>query len=168
MITEKFEKVVITSRNDQMALEGLTWERVSMLPNGVDHEYFHPLDLPEQPDTVVLSGKISYYANAAAAKHFYKNVFPIMREKKPHVHLNIVGADPPASIRKLEADPGVTVTGYVEDIRPYIAQAAVAVCPITVGVGIQNKALESMAMKLTNSARCAAMRTWSSAKTESD
>lgn len=194
MITERFEKVVITSRHDQRALEELLWKRVrhrlrlkempmrppetpkeidewrvtrqlieaaqderlaaltpvgghvSVLPNGVDHEYFAPTDVPEDPETVVFSGKMSYYANVEAVKHFYENILPRIKVVNPRVKFTIVGAEPPPSIRKLAEDPNVTVTGYVDDIRPYIARAAVAVCPITVGVGIQNKVLEAMAM----------------------
>jgi polysaccharide biosynthesis protein PslH len=194
MITQRFDQVVITSRHDQLALEGLIWDRVrkrigleeiplsppetpqeledwrvtrqlvelaqdqrlaalqpqgarvTVLPNGVDHEYFAPMDVPQEPETIVFSGKMSYYANAAAVKHFYENILPIVRRARPNVQFVIVGADPPADIRNLASDPNVTVTGYVEDIRPYIASAAVAVCPVTVGVGIQNKVLEAMSM----------------------
>lgn len=121
-------------------------QQVSVLPNGVDSEYFHPLDLPEKPDTIVFSGKMSYYANEAAVLHFYNSIFPLIRAKKPETKFTIVGSDPPASIKKLASDPHVEVTGYVEDIRPFIAGAAVAICPITVGAGIQNKVLEAMSM----------------------
>ncbi|HPP74156.1 MAG TPA: glycosyltransferase [Armatimonadota bacterium] len=194
MISERFDKIVITSAHDQKALDGLLWDRirkrvklkemparppetpeeleewrvtrqlaelsqdsrlaalmpqggrVSVVPNGVDHEYFSPMDIPEEPDSIVFSGKMSYYANEAAVLHFYENIFPIVKAHRPKVRFNIVGADPPPAIRKLADDPSVTVTGYVDDIRPYIAKAAVAVSPITVGVGIQNKVLEAMSM----------------------
>jgi glycosyltransferase involved in cell wall biosynthesis len=89
---------------------------------------------------------MSYCANTTAVKHFYDNIFPIVRAKRPEARFVIVGADPPSSVRKLAEDPSVTVTGYVDDIRPYLAKASVAVCPMTVGVGIQNKVLEAMAM----------------------
>jgi glycosyltransferase involved in cell wall biosynthesis len=194
MISERFEKIVITSKHDRTALENLLWDRickriklrempampletpeeteewrvtrqlievsqderlaalmpqgrrVSILPNGVDHEYFKSIRVPEVPETIVFSGKMSYSANITAVKHFYENVLPLIRAERPEVKFVIVGADPPTSIRKLADDPNVTVTGYVDDIRPFIARAAVAVCPITVGVGIQNKVLEAMAM----------------------
>lgn len=194
MISERFEKVVITSQGDRQALEGLLWERirkrlkitdmparppetpreieewrttrelielsqdqrlealmpqggrVSVLPNGVDHQYFSPMDTPEEPETIVFSGKMSYYANAVAVKHFYENIYPYVKAARPKVKFLIVGADPPSNIQKLAEDPSVKVTGYVDDIRPYIARSAVAICPITVGVGIQNKVLEAMSM----------------------
>jgi glycosyltransferase involved in cell wall biosynthesis len=120
--------------------------QVSVVPNGVDFGYFHPVDRAPEPDTIVFTGKMSYYANAIAAKHFYDKVFPLVKARRPGAKLRIVGYKPPSSIRKLESDPSVTVTGYVDDIRPHIAAGAVSVCPISVGVGIQNKVLEAMAM----------------------
>jgi glycosyltransferase involved in cell wall biosynthesis len=81
-----------------------------------------------------------------AVHHFWDEIMPRVRAKRPKARLKIVGADPPASILKLRDHPGVEVTGYVDDIRPHIASATVAVCPIGVGVGIQNKLLEAMAM----------------------
>lgn len=194
MISEKFEKVVITSHSDRQALESLLWERirkrlnlrempvqppqtpkemedwritrqiiemsqdqrlealmpqggrVSVLPNGVDHQYFAPMDVPEDPENIVFSGKMSYYANVAAVKHFYDNIYPLVKSARPKVKFIIAGADPPPNIQKLAEDPSVTVTGYVDDIRPYIARSAVSISPITVGVGIQNKVLEAMSM----------------------
>jgi len=120
--------------------------QVSVVPNGVDFGYFHPLDQSPEPDTIVFTGKMSYYANAVAVKHFYDKVFPIIKARRPGAKLRVVGYKPPSSIRKLATDPDVTVTGYVDDIRPHVAAAAVSVCPISVGVGIQNKILEAMAM----------------------
>ncbi|MDO8682418.1 MAG: glycosyltransferase [Armatimonadota bacterium] len=120
--------------------------QVTVVPNGVDFERFQPMDGEPDPDTIVFSGKMSYYANACAVKQFYERVYPLVKAKKPKVKFRIVGYNPPANIRKLAADPSVTVTGYVDDIRPYIASSSVAVCPISVGVGIQNKVLEAMAM----------------------
>lgn len=121
-------------------------QQVTVLPNGVDYGYFHPLEVPEKPNTVVFSGKMSYYPNEAAVNHFYHKILPLIREKMPEITFTIVGADPPGSIKRLADDHNVCVTGYVEDIRPYLAEASVAVCPIRVGAGIQNKVLEAMAM----------------------
>lgn len=120
--------------------------QVSVIPNGVDFDYFKPLGRKPDPDTIIFSGKMSYYANAAAVKQFHERVYPIIKAKRPKTKLRIVGYNPPNSIRKLASDPSITVTGFVEDLRQHIEDSAVAVCPLSVGVGIQNKVLEAMAM----------------------
>jgi glycosyltransferase involved in cell wall biosynthesis len=71
---------------------------------------------------------------------------PLVWQKQPNAHLQIVGKDPAPVIQMLGAAPNITVTGYVPDLRPYLAQAAVAVSTVRYGVGIQNKVLEAMAM----------------------
>lgn len=119
---------------------------VTVVRNGVDTAHFRPWDGPVEPDTIVFSGKMSYFANVSSALHFYREVFPHIRARRPAAKLKIVGSSPPDSVKRLESDPAVTVTGYVEDMRDHIGAAAVVVCPMTVGVGIQNKMLEAMAM----------------------
>jgi glycosyltransferase involved in cell wall biosynthesis len=81
-----------------------------------------------------------------AVMDFYHDVFPRIRRKNPQARFKIVGSDPPDAIRRLQDDPGVVVTGYVPDIRPHLASAGVIVCPLRIGVGIQNKMLEAMSM----------------------
>lgn len=120
--------------------------QVSVVPNGVDFDHFHTTNKTPNPDTIVFTGKMSYYANALAVKQFHEKIYPLIKARRPNVKFRVVGYKPPSGIRKLTSDPSVTVTGYVEDIRPHIASSSVAVCPISVGVGIQNKALEAMAM----------------------
>lgn len=119
---------------------------VTVVRNGVDTQHFQPADHKIESDTIVFSGKMSYFANTSSVLHFYREVFPRIRARRPNARLKIVGSSPPDSVRRLESDPAVTVTGYVEDMREHIGSAAVVVCPMTVGVGIQNKMLEAMAM----------------------
>lgn len=114
-----------------------------VLPNGVDLTYFYPANLPRRPE-VVFSGKMSYHANVTAALYLLDEVMPWVWRSRPDVHLTIVGSRPPRSIRA-RAGERVAVTGYVEDVRPFLQQAAVAVAPMPYGAGIQNKVLEAMA-----------------------
>ena len=120
--------------------------RVAVVRNGVDSEYFRPTPAQVQPAGIVFVGKMSYFANASAALRFYREVFPYIRRRRPDAVFRIVGSDPPDAVRRLAADPAVEVTGYVPDVRPHLASSAVVICPIKVGVGIQNKVLEAMAM----------------------
>jgi glycosyltransferase involved in cell wall biosynthesis len=120
-------------------------ELVSVVPNGVDTEYFQPINVPVQKGSIVFSGRMAYFANSDAALYFHDKVFPLVKAMVNNACFKIVGSDPPPFIRKL-AGKQVEVTGYVADIRPYLASAEVVVCPLNAGVGIQNKVLEAMAM----------------------
>ena len=99
-----------------------------------------------EPPLLVLSGKMSYHANIAAALYFASEVLPRIWRVEPAVRFRIVGKDPPEVIRQLAADERIEVTGEVDDMRPHIAEADVAVCPVRYAVGVQNKVLEAMAI----------------------
>ncbi len=117
-----------------------------MLPNGVDLDYFHPNPaVQREPATVVFSGKMSYHANIAMAKFLVSEIMPRVWESHPETCLYIVGKDPPGDVRGFEKDARITVTGTVEDIRPYLWRATVSIVPLLYGAGIQNKILEAMA-----------------------
>jgi glycosyltransferase involved in cell wall biosynthesis len=77
-----------------------------------------------------------------------QTIMPIVRAEWPTARLRIVGADPSPSVRRLAASPWVTVTGFVDDVRPHLEAAAVFACPLRFGAGIQNKVLEAMAMEV--------------------
>ncbi|MBI5652427.1 MAG: glycosyltransferase [Chloroflexi bacterium] len=150
----QFDRVVVTSPVDQLALEQLALRAngsastIKVVPNGVDLSFFAPRDQAREAATIVFSGKMSYHANVTAALYLLDEIMPLIWAHRPSVRVQIVGKDPPASIRQLAArfPNQVTVTGTVPDIRPYLAHATVAVSPMKYGAGIQNKVLEAMAM----------------------
>jgi sugar transferase (PEP-CTERM/EpsH1 system associated) len=146
----QFDRVIVTSQADKEAFINLTtsptnnWP-LSVLPNGVDLDYFSPGgDDQREPATLVISGKMSYHANVSMAMHLYQSILPLIWEHEREVKLWIVGKDPPPEIREIGKHPAITVTGTVDDIRPYLRRATVAVAPLTYGAGIQNKVLEAM------------------------
>jgi polysaccharide biosynthesis protein PslH len=147
-LTERFNHVAVTSAIDAQSLVdlGCDSERVTVVPNGVDLEYFQPQLTERDPRRLVFTGKMSYHANVAAAKDLAEQVMPLVWARQPDVQLQIVGKDPSPAVRALAAHPNVTVTGSVPDLRPYLAQASLAVSTMRYGVGIQNKVLEAMAM----------------------
>ncbi|MFN2294055.1 MAG: glycosyltransferase [Candidatus Promineifilaceae bacterium] len=119
---------------------------ITVVPNGVDLEYFKPdPSITREPASLVVSGKMSYHANIAMVIHLVKDIMPKVWNQRPETRLVIVGKDPSKEIRVLAKNPQVTVTGTVDDIRPYLQRATVAVSPTTYGAGIQNKVLEAMA-----------------------
>jgi sugar transferase (PEP-CTERM/EpsH1 system associated) len=146
-----FDRTLVTSRLDleayyQVLPDPNDREKIEILPNGVDLEYFTPLPGTQRdPATLVISGKMSYHANISMTNHLVEHIMPYIWEKRPDVKLWIVGKDPPQEIRQLSERPEVTVTGFVADLRPYLQSATVALAPLTYGAGIQNKVLEAMA-----------------------
>jgi sugar transferase (PEP-CTERM/EpsH1 system associated) len=147
-LTRRFQEVIVTSAADrQMLLDlGCSEDRVTVVPNGVDLEYFEPQQLERDHLKLVFTGKMSYHANVAAVKDLVELIMPKVWAKQPDVQLAIVGKDPSPAVQALAAHPGVTVTGSVPDLRPYLARAAIAVSTVRYGVGVQNKVLEAMAM----------------------
>ncbi len=145
-----FDRVLVTSQADRQALINLALTseqpRIEVLPNGVDLTRFQPGNHQErEPDTIVVSGKMSYHANISMVLYMVEEIMPRVWTEKPQARLVVVGKDPPERIRALSGDARINVTGYVADIRPYLQKAAVAAAPLTYGAGIQNKVLEAMA-----------------------
>jgi sugar transferase (PEP-CTERM/EpsH1 system associated) len=147
-LTQRFEQVAVTSEIDrQFLIElGSNAEQITVVPNGVDLDYFQPTGQSPDPDQLIFTGKMSYHANIAAVEDLVNDIMPLVWAKRPNAKLQIVGKDPSPAILEMAQNPKITVTGFVPDIRPYLAQAAIAVSTVRYGVGIQNKVLEAMAM----------------------
>ena len=133
------------------ALAPGTAGRVFAVQNGVDLEYFHPghafpSPYPDTAPRVVFTGHMDYPPNAEAAVWFAGQVMPLLRAAHPALGFVVVGANPTLAVQALAALPDVVVTGRVADVRPYVAHADVAVAPLRIARGIQNKVLEAMAM----------------------
>ncbi len=150
-LLHQFDQVVITSPVDKQALASLspdpaTAAPITVIGHGADVDYFTPDPATlREPATLVISGKMSYHANISMTLHLAHHIMPLVWEKRPDVKLWVVGKDPSPEIRALEQHSAVTVTGTVEDMRPYLRRATAAVTPVTYGAGIQNKVLEAMA-----------------------
>jgi len=91
-------------------------------------------------------GTMDYFPNQECMFRFVATTLPLVRARRPAAKLLIVGADPSPAVRKLGEIPGVTVTGSVPDVRPYVRTAAMMVAPLAIARGTQNKILEAMAM----------------------
>ena len=137
------------SRFRQLAPE--VADRVVAMENGVDLDRFSPGGTYAWPfgdagPCLVFTGNMDYWPNADAVIWFANNVMALLRTRVPALRFWVVGANPGEAVRALGSLPGVHVTGRVEDVRPYVAHAAVIVCPLRIARGIQNKVLEGMAM----------------------
>jgi sugar transferase (PEP-CTERM/EpsH1 system associated) len=125
--------------------------RAVAVENGVDLARFSPASSYDWPfgeagPCLVFTGNMDYWPNADAVIWFANEVMPILRERVPGIRFWIVGANPIGDVKALTSLQGVHVTGRVEDVRAYVAHAAVIVCPLRIARGIQNKVLEGMAM----------------------
>ncbi len=144
-----FKSVAVVSEVDrQYLLRRLPGLKIAVVTNGVDTEYFMP-----QPDreaaepTILFRGVMNFFPNHDAALYFYKEIFPKIRVRQPGARFIAAGKNPDPMWRRLaQNDPGLRVTGYVEDMREIMAQAWVVACPMRAASGIQNKVLEPMAM----------------------
>ena len=126
-------------------------DRVCFIDNGVDFAYFSPGRKYKNPyegqsDVLVFTGAMDYWANVDAVRWFALEIFPQVRQSSPSAQFVIVGTRPTRDVLQLASLPGVSVTGAVADIRPYLAHACAAVAPLRVARGVQNKVLEAMAM----------------------
>ena len=146
------DRAVAVSQADADALKQLVPElRPFVVPNGVDTAFYAPDAVPRtgwsSNDTLVFTGKMNFRPNVDAVRWFCHEILPRIRAARPETTFAIVGRDPSPAVQKLAHLPGVRVTGYVEDVRPYIAGAAVYVVPLRIGGGTRLKVLEAMAME---------------------
>ena len=145
-LARRFDLCTATTRAEWETLESYdTGVATDWFPNGVDAEYFAPSAAHYDEDRLVFVGRMDYYPNQECMQWFCASVLPRLRQRRPRTQLVIVGADPPRAMRKLGEIPGVTVTGSVPDVRPFLHEAAVMVAPLRIARGTQNKILEGMA-----------------------
>jgi sugar transferase (PEP-CTERM/EpsH1 system associated) len=118
---------------------------VHAVTNGVDLEYFAPLSAPEE-QACVFVGALDYKPNVEGIGWFCREVWPTIQQPRPGAKLYVVGRKPTPAVRRLAGLPGVEVVGGVPDVRPHVARSAVAVVPLRIARGVQNKLLEALAM----------------------
>jgi len=127
------------------ALAGSTAVRV--VENGVDLVYYEAGDSPSDSQELVFTGSMDWRPNQDAVTYFIRDIFPLLRSKYPSLAVSFVGRNPPPEIMALDRISGVTVTGTVDDVRPYIRRAAVYIVPLRIGGGSRLKILEALAMR---------------------
>ena len=144
----QLDRVVVVSHADGEALEELVpGLQSAVVPNGVDTTYYSPADGERETDTtLIFTGKMDFRPNVDAVLWFGQEVLPLIREEIPGVRFDVVGRNPHPRLRHLGEESYITLTGYVDDVRPYIAQAGVYMVPLRVGGGTRLKVLEAMSM----------------------
>ena len=146
-LARRFDLCTCTTRAEWQTLEDYaTGVATDWFPNGVDSEFFKPDGKEYDPDAISFIGRMDYYPNQHCMLEFCRTSLPLIQQHRPNAKLYIVGADPSQEIWALDKLPGVTVTGSVDDVRPYIQRTAAMVAPLAIARGTQNKVLEAMAM----------------------
>jgi len=144
----RFDRCTVTSPGEKDEYHTLDVSTpCTLIPNGVDTSYFsiNRRASGTRPSIVFL-GRMDYFPNIDGVYYFAQRILPLIHKEMPHVELRIVGSNPVRKIRNLANLPGVMVTGHVPDVRSYIHDGAVAIAPLRIARGTQNKILECMAM----------------------
>ncbi len=146
----RFPCSLVVSEVDRQHLlaHGAEPDRLMTLPVGVQEHVVHRAAYtgPEE-NAIVFLGKMSYHPNQDAVLHFAREVFPRLREQVRDLTFYVVGGAPPREVQALATQPGIVVTGFVEDPYHYLERAKAVIAPIRFGAGIQNKVLEGMALR---------------------
>jgi sugar transferase (PEP-CTERM/EpsH1 system associated) len=145
------DHVLAVSENDQSVFSKMIDpSRISVIPTGVDVEYFRPSNDQEEPNTIVFSGAMDWMPNEDAITFFIKTILPRIRQDIPNASLCVVGRNPSRGLRNLgTTELGIEITGTVDYIRPFVHRAAIYVVPLRIGGGTRLKIFEAMAMGKT-------------------
>jgi len=146
-VCNRQDALFVTSKRDKGLLESaVPGIPKIVIPNGVDMSYFTPTGQAAEPASLVFTGLMSYLANSDGMLYFLDHIFPLIEQQVPNAKVYIVGGHPPKKLRERASDR-VIVTGYVEDVRPYVWRSSVYVVPLRMGGGTRLKILEAMAMR---------------------
>ena len=141
------EKCVVLSDEDRAEYRRICpGADVTTVPNGADVEYWTPRDNISEPGSILYFGNLSWPPQADAAIYFHDKILPLIRRQVPDAKFYIVGQNPPESLKALASDR-VIVTGFVPDMRDYIARATVVVMPLRAGAGTKHRVFQALCMK---------------------
>ena len=143
-----FRHHTIISDQDRQLIPHANRERITIVPNGIALDYFQPQPLAPKTHDLLFCGNMGYHPNVDAACWLAEEILPLVQQRHPGASLLVAGTSPAPRVQALARRPGVTVSGWLPDIRTAYAQARVFVAPMRVGTGLQNKLLEAMAMQL--------------------
>jgi sugar transferase (PEP-CTERM/EpsH1 system associated) len=146
--SEHFGRIVITSAVDRQSypLSKSFRGKIQVISNGVDLDHFGFQQFRPQVNTVVFWAKLDYHPNADAAIYLARVIWPYLRRRRPELQLHIVGSRPSQRIRQLDGVNNIRIFASVPDVRPLVGSACVALVPLRLQAGVQNKILEAMSM----------------------
>jgi sugar transferase (PEP-CTERM/EpsH1 system associated) len=149
-IAEHFDRILLVSEKEKMKfLKIVSTNKATTVCNGVDLKYFSSNfkgKLRKDGPVITFTGAMDYWPNIDGVQWFARKVFPHIRDRIPDSTFYIVGSKPTKEVKQLTLYDGIKVTGYVDDIRHYLAMADVCVAPLRIAQGVQNKVLEALSM----------------------
>ena len=146
-VIQRFDcSVLISSVDRDYLAKHASEDRLQVIGPGVNLKYFQYYAGPYDSNSIVFVGKMSTFPNKDAIIYFCKKIFPLVLQRIPRIQLAIVGIEPNDEILALQRHPNIKITGYVHDVRPYLQNALLSICPMRTGAGAKNKVLESMAL----------------------
>ncbi|HET8864928.1 MAG TPA: glycosyltransferase [Gracilimonas sp.] len=141
------DAIFTTSERDKgIFQEHLPGKPIHVIPNGVDTDFFSPSQKEVEPNTLVFTGMMGYVPNFDGINYFIDSILPLIRKQIPDVKLYVVGKNPAQSVKDRASD-NIIVTGFVDDVRPYVYRSGVYVVPLRMGGGTRLKVLEALSMK---------------------
>ncbi|MFZ0815691.1 MAG: glycosyltransferase [Candidatus Sulfotelmatobacter sp.] len=145
---KRADHVLAVSENDRNTFSSfLGPSKLTVIQTGVDVDYFKPLPEVEQSNSLVFTGSMDWLPNEDGVIYFAREILPLIRQQIPDVSFQVVGRKPSAALQSLAARQGrVELTGWVEDVRPFLARGAVCIVPLRIGGGTRLKIFEAMAM----------------------
>lgn len=141
----EFSAVLTVSRNEQEILKNMGSRMSVLAPNGVDLDYFNFREKESDEPCIVFTGSLAWEPNVDAVLWYYKFILPFVKDVIPDVRFLVVGQNPPPEILALTRDKSITITGYVPDIRPFLAKGTVFAVPLRIGGGTRLKILQAFA-----------------------
>lgn len=147
-VCRSFDHVIAVSPKDEETIASeFSIGHLSCVPTGVDTDSFSPSDIRVRPGSIVFVGSMDWYPNEDSMMWFLNEIYPRIQTQAPQVSLSIVGRCPSARVREAASkQPKVNITGWVPDVRPYIARAEIVVAPLRIAGGTRIKIPEAMAM----------------------
>jgi glycosyltransferase involved in cell wall biosynthesis len=147
-LLHRFEGCTVVSKQERDLVMKVVpdYGPLAVVPNGVDLDRYAGDFGAPQPDTLIYSGALTYGANFDAMMHFLSDILPLIKTRRPDVILRITGRTDGVAVDRLPLGNGAELTGYLDDIRPAIAQSWICVVPLRIGGGTRLKILEAMAL----------------------
>jgi glycosyltransferase involved in cell wall biosynthesis len=146
-ICEIFDRCIMITKNDEKIMKEINpYVNTSVISAGVDTSYFYPINIREEGYSLISVASMDWLPNIEAIEWFCKKILPLIKNEIPRVKLYVVGINPPNAIKKLGGN-NVIVTGFVEDVREYIAKCQIFIVPLKTGSGMRIKILNALAME---------------------
>jgi sugar transferase (PEP-CTERM/EpsH1 system associated) len=142
------DRVLTVSEADKKTFGAfLDPDKMTVIPTGVDVQYFRPTAVEGNLNSLVFTGSMDWLPNEDGILYFVDTIFPLIKRDCPEISLTVVGRKPSRKLQAVaDSDKRIRLTGWVEDIRPFLAKGAVCIVPLRIGGGTRLKIFEAMAM----------------------